>query len=115
MKDIIADKSLVASCGLYCGSCRKYLQEKCPGCKKNEKASWCKVRTCCLENDYTSCADCKEFEDPNQCKKFNNFMSKFFGFIFRSDKKACIDLIKEKGYQNFTQHMAREEKMTIKK
>mgnify|MGYP001174253203 CR=1 FL=1 len=45
---------LVAYCGLYCGQCTKYLKGKCPGCKENEKASWCKTRSCCIENDFAS-------------------------------------------------------------
>ena len=50
MKEIISDPKLVAFCGLYCGACKAYLKERCPGCHDNEKATWCKVRTCCLEN-----------------------------------------------------------------
>ena len=30
----------IAFCGLYCGACRQYLKEKCPGCRKNEKAKY---------------------------------------------------------------------------
>lgn len=29
MKNIKADKQLIAACGLYCGACRKYLAGKC--------------------------------------------------------------------------------------
>jgi hypothetical protein len=39
MKQIIADKNLVAYCGLYCGACNKYLDGKCPGCQKNKKSA----------------------------------------------------------------------------
>ncbi len=31
MKEIVSDPKLVAYCGLYCGACKRYLQEKCPG------------------------------------------------------------------------------------
>jgi hypothetical protein len=71
------------------------LANKCPGCAKNEKATWCKVRSCCKENGYTSCADCKTYEDPERCKYFNNFISKIFKFLWKSDRKACIYKIKE--------------------
>lgn len=40
MKEIEADKNLIAACGLYCGACRKYLSAKCYGCHNNEKATW---------------------------------------------------------------------------
>jgi hypothetical protein len=63
MREIIADKKLIAFCGLYCGACARYLAEKCPGCRENEKASWCGVRSCCLERGYAGCADCVEFPD----------------------------------------------------
>ena len=75
MKNIVADTDLIAYCGLYCGACRKYLREKCPGCHENEKATWCKIRSCCDEHDYLSCADCQEFENILECKKFNNLIA----------------------------------------
>ena len=49
---------LVARCGLYCGACGSYLKGRCPGCRENVKATWCKVRACCGEHSYASCADC---------------------------------------------------------
>lgn len=115
MNEIVSDPQLVAFCGLYCGACKRHLQEKCPGCHDNEKASWCKVRACCLENGYSSCAECKEFNNPNDCKEFNNFISKIFGFIFRSDRAACIDLIKEVGNTAYAEKMSELRQPSIKK
>lgn len=113
-KEIVPDKNLVAFCGLYCGSCRSYLTGKCPGCKENAKATWCKVRQCCLENGFQSCADCKTVE-PVECKKFNNFISKTFGFVFNSDRSACIARIKEVGYDEYSIEMAKNRIQTIKR
>lgn len=115
MKGIAVDESVIAFCGLYCGACGKYLKGKCPGCMKNEKATWCGVRSCCLENEYRSCADCKTFDDPDDCKKFDNFFARVFGFIFRSDRRACICMISDKGYTQFAEYMAKEGLQTIKK
>ncbi len=115
MKEITANKEMIAYCGLYCGSCKKYLKGNCPGCKENEKASWCKVRKCCMENNYSSCADCKEYEDIMKCKMYNNFMAKIFSFIFRSDREACIKMIKEKGYDEFAREMTEKKIVTFKK
>jgi hypothetical protein len=106
MREIVSNPDLVAYCGLYCGACRAYLKERCPGCHDNKKATWCKVRLCCIENGYSSCADCKEFTDPMDCKTFNNFMSKLFGFIFRSDRAACIAQIQKMGLQAHADNMA---------
>jgi hypothetical protein len=106
MKEIVADKNLIASCGLYCGACRQYVREKCPGCSKNEKATWCAIRKCTSEHSLSSCAECKEFPDVNACKKFNNPISKVFGFIFRSNRKACVDRIRAVGSEPFAIELA---------
>lgn len=90
MREITADKSLVAFCGLYCGACGSYLKERCPGCAANNKASWCGIRKCCKGKGILSCAECTDFADAMDCRKFNNLMSKLFGLVFRSDRGACI-------------------------
>lgn len=115
MEQKTADKNLVAFCGLYCGECKAYKKGKCPCCQKNEKATWCKVRSCCLENGICSCADCKTFANVSDCKKFNNFFSKLFAFVFGSDRKACINMIKEKGYEAYAEEMTKRGSQTIKK
>lgn len=113
-KEIVMDKNLIAFCGLYCGSCRQYLKGKCPGCRDNVKAEWCKVRKCCIEYKFQSCADCTTIE-LMKCKKFNNFISKAFGYIFNSDRPACIERIKEIGYDGYSIEMANDKKQTIKR
>jgi hypothetical protein len=115
MKESISDPVLVAYCGLYCGACKKYLNDRCPGCHENEKATWCKVRLCCKDNQYASCADCTQFSNPNDCKMFNSFMSKIFGFIFRSDRAACIQHIREIGIQDYADTMAEKKLQSIKR
>lgn len=114
MKQITPNIELIAYCGLYCGACRSYLKGKCAGCKENVKATWCQVRKCCMDNKYSSCADCQTIE-LMQCKKYNNFISKMFGFVFRSDRAACIQRIKETGYEGFALEMATNKIQTIKR
>lgn len=114
-KEIIADKNLVAYCGLYCGACKRYLADKCPGCIKNEKATWCGVRKCCKSNNLDSCADCQKFSKLKECKDFNNFFSKIFGLIFGSDRNACIARIKEVSKDEFAREMTNIKSHTIKK
>jgi len=114
-KEIKTDTSLIAFCGLYCASCRSYHKGTCPGCAANEKAGWCKVRTCCMKSNYKSCADCQTYFNPMECKLFNNFISKLFAVIFRSDRPACINMIKEKGYEGFASYMAMNKLQTIKR
>jgi hypothetical protein len=115
MKEIVPDTKLIAYCGLYCGSCRSFLKESCPGCADNKKATWCKVRTCNMEHNYASCADCKEFPNAMDCKKYNNFMSKLFGFVFKSDRNACVNMIRSNGYEKFANYMAENKLQSIKK
>jgi hypothetical protein len=115
MKTITNDPKLVAFCGLYCGACKKFLNEKCPGCAGNEKAGWCTVRKCNLENRYSSCAECKMFENIMDCKKYNNFFSKAIGFVLRSDRKAGIDRIKEIGLDGFAREMSEKGIHAIKR
>jgi hypothetical protein len=115
MREIKPDSSLVAFCGLYCGACGSYLKEKCDGCLKNDKASWCKIRSCCIGRNIASCAACEEFPNPRDCGKFNNFISKLFGLVFRSDRAACIEKIREIGIQPFAAEMAASKRQSIKK
>jgi len=114
MKEIVADAGLVAYCGLYCGACKSYLNEKCPGCHDNVKATWCKVKSCCADNNYASCADCATFQDPADCGKFNNAISKIVGFVLRSDRKACIFQIKKIGLAGHAVNMAAGKRQSIR-
>jgi hypothetical protein len=113
MQTITADKDLVAYCGLYCGACRSYLSGRCPGCRKNEKATWCKVRTCCVTNEYAGCAACTIQTDPMQCASYNNFFSRLFGRIFHSDRAACVARIRAVGPEAFAREMAEQRRHTL--
>jgi hypothetical protein len=110
----VPNPQMVAFCGLYCGACKRYLNEKCSGFHDNAKASWCEIRSCCLEYGYSSCAECKEFNNPSHCKNFNNFISKVFGFIFKSDRAACIDQIKKVGNTAYAEKMSELKLQSIK-
>jgi hypothetical protein len=114
LMEVTSDIKLIASCGLYCGACPSYLKGKCPGCKENTKATWCKVRQCCSENNYQSCADCDKTE-LKDCRKYNNAISKIIGFVLNSDRSACIARIKETGYENFALEMSEFRRQTIKR
>jgi len=115
MNEIPVETRLIAYCGLYCGACGKFRKGKCPACHDNEKATWCKVRTCCIEHSFTSCADCEEFSDPADCKKLNNFFSKVFAFILKSDRLAAVAMIRRVGAGDFARNMAEKGTMSPKK
>jgi hypothetical protein len=113
MKPIIADADLVSYCGLFCGACGAYRRGRCPGCHENQKAGWCKVRACCMENNYSTCADCNIVADPRDCNKFNNLISKLFGLIFNSNRSACIEQIREKGVAGHAEIMAAAQRQSL--
>ena len=115
MKKIIADQQLISYCGLYCGCCKAYIKEKCPGCNQNGKYKKCKMRPCCIENNYLSCADCIEFTDVMECKKYTNTIWNILEFIFRTKRAACVDLIREIGYKEYSKFMAEKKLVTIKR
>jgi len=106
MDTVTANPDLVAYCGLYCGACKAYVAGRCPGCRENTKASWCKVRSCCIGSSFATCADCPTYADPRQCRSYNTLVSRLFGFIFRSDRAACIDRIDQVGREAFAREMA---------
>ena len=114
MTEVVADSKMIACCGLYCGACKRYLKGGCPGCTDNVKATWCKIRTCCLEAQHASCADCGEYSDPNDCRKFNNLFSRAVSFLLRSDRQACIKRIQNVGPEAYAEEMAAEKRVTLK-
>lgn len=104
----------VSFCGLYCNNCRKYKKGRCPGCLKNEKATWCKIRKCCMKHSYRTCAECREMT-PRQCKNYNNIFAKFFEVVFKSDRKGSIDYIREHGIVPYVTMMEERQSMVLKK
>ena len=94
----------IAACGLFCGTAANSAKEAVRGCRPNEKASWCKVRACCIEHGWQSCAECT-LMPPQTCKKFDNFIAKVFQVVFRSDRRGCVERIREVGQEAFAAEM----------
>ena len=113
MDTVTPDPNLVAYCGLYCGACRAYLAGSCPGCRENTRGRWCRVRTCCISGGHATCAGCTSHLDPRHCAKFNNLISRVFGFVSRSNRAACIDRIDRIGRQGFAREMAAARRQTL--
>lgn len=114
-KEITPKPNLIAFCGLYCANCSKQLKGKCPGCQKNEKASWCKIRSCCMEKNIASCAECQEYIFPNDCKKYNNVFARVIGFVSNTDRSKCIEMIRKEGADKFVLTMTENGKMSFPK
>ena len=66
-----------------------------------------------MEKGFHTCAECDK--DVNECSFYNNFMSKVFAFIFRSDRPACIRYIQEHGEQAFAEEMTKRGEQTMRK
>lgn len=113
MKKIEANKELIAACGLYCGACRKYLSDKCSGGLDNEKATWCKIRSCVKDKGFHSCAECSRI--VTECKIYSNLIGKIFAFLFKSDRPACISYIREHGEQAYAEEMTKRKCQTMKR
>ena len=60
-------------------------------------------------------AGCTDFQNPRDCRKFNNWIAKIFGLIFRSDRAACIGQIRRIGIEGHAAEMAVSKRQTIKK
>ncbi len=115
MDELTPDVKLVAACGLYCGACRAHLRGRCPGCRDNAKATWCKIRTCVIERGFSSCAECADHPDPKTCAKFDNFISRVIGFVLRSNRAACIAQIRDVGLAGHAERMAKARRPSIRR
>jgi len=115
MENTTKKKNLIACCGLYCGNCSKLKKNSCKGCIENAKASWCKIRLCCIEKNILSCAECEDFPKPSECIKYNNVFSKVIQFVTRTDRELCIDMIKKEGREFFISNMQNYGRMSLPK
>lgn len=111
----IENERLIAYCGLFCGNCKQYKKGKCPGCRDNVKAKWCKIRACGIENSYNTCADCTIESRVTDCKKYNTFVSGLIELFFNTDRSECISLIKKEETEAFIQLMEKSGKMSLPK
>ena len=99
---------IIAYCGLCCSNCGMYKKGKCQGCHSDKPMNRnCKMKACAMERGYITCAECKDFQNLKECKKLYNIVSRFFGFIFHTDRIGNLNRIRDIGLDKF-----KEEKMT---
>ncbi len=113
------DYSKISYCGFYCGACPKFIKDKCFSCKGDDPKcavgyKACNVRPCCLEKGIQSCADCDEYDSVKDCKKYNPLMIRFGQFITQTNRRKGIEMIKEKGEQEFLKFMSERKWVTYK-
>jgi len=93
----------IGCCGAYCGTCKVKKENLCHGCKIGYASSTrdiskvkCKMKVCCLEKQYNSCADCGKYVS---CNIIQGFFEKK-GYKYKKYKEA-LDFIKANGYKKF--------------
>ena len=93
---------IIAYCGLACSNCGMYIRKKCLDCHSNKPMNQnCKIKKCAISKKFTTCAECKDFQDLRDCKKLYNFVSRFFGFIFHTNCIGNLNRIREIGLNKF--------------
>lgn len=93
---------IVARCGLVCSHCGAHRRGKCRGCHSDRPMfANCPVKACATFHECTTCADCTRYSDLRLCTKLNNFISKIFGFLFRTDRIGNLEQIRQIGLEAF--------------
>jgi hypothetical protein len=93
----------IGCCGAYCKTCQAFVQQTCKGCKigykKGERdiaKAKCKIKVCCVNKKYQSCADCAEYYI---CPQINDLYNKK-GYKYGKYRQATV-FIKQNGYDAF--------------
>jgi hypothetical protein len=99
------DRSLIAPCGMNCGTCIAYLREKnrCPGCRiyaahKAISIQRCIIPKCVHLGKTTSkfCYDCEKYP----CKRLKQ-LDKRYRTKYKTSFIENLAIIKEKGIDSF--------------
>lgn len=95
--------SEIGCCGAYCRTCPAFREQVCKGCKigyengeREISKAKCKIKVCCINNKYQSCADCNEYA---ACTTVNGFYNKN-GYKYGKYKQAT-EFIRKNGYDAF--------------
>ncbi len=97
---------LIGYCGLCCSNCGMLRKGRCAGCHSDRPMNRnCAMKQCAKGRNYSTCAECTDFDDLGRCRKLNNLVSKCFGLLFRTDRIGNLHRIREIGLERF-----REEK-----
>ncbi|UCG58287.1 MAG: DUF3795 domain-containing protein [Phycisphaerales bacterium] len=103
------DGFVLAYCGLVCSDCGMYKKGRCQGCHSDGPMfKNCPVKKCAVEREYTTCADCGDFADLKACKKLHNWISRFFGLIFRTNRIGNLNRIRDVGVDTFKAEVCQE-------
>jgi len=99
------DKSLIAPCGMNCGTCIAYLRDKnkCPGCRVYSADKAISIQRCiipkCVHLDKTDskfCYDCEKYP----CKRIKQLDNRYIT-KYKTSFIENLTMIKEKGIEKF--------------
>lgn len=71
-KKAALDSSLLSPCGVYCGICLAFKNDKCEGCRDMTAAAtkkgriFCNISVCSIEKNLAACSDCADYP----CEKY---------------------------------------------
>ena len=104
------NEQMIAYCGIYCKECPTFKSGKCEGCRGDSAKcavlyKKCKVRPCCIENGFFTCADCTIYASTKECKKYNPMLLKIAAWVESSDRSKGIEMIRAKGQAEFAAFM----------
>jgi hypothetical protein len=104
------NEQFIAYCGLYCKACPSFTSGKCDGCRSNSAKSavvykQCRVKPCCVENGFYTCADCTISASVKDCKKYNPLLLRIASWVESSDRSRAIEMIQTKGRTVFAVYM----------
>ncbi len=104
----------IGCCGAYCATCRAYIDHTCRGCKvgyqpgeRDLSKARCRMKRCCLQKGYASCADCPACD---ACPELQGFYQKN-GYKYQKYAQATA-FIHRHGYAAFLTAAAAWKKRT---
>jgi hypothetical protein len=93
----------IGCCGAYCGTCKAFSSGDCKGCKlgyadgtRNLSSAKCKIKICCIQKGFISCADCATYETCETIQDFHNHDGYKYGKY-----KLAIAYIRHSGYSAY--------------
>jgi len=105
MTDKIKKYETIGCCGIDCGLCPRFYttgESACPGCGGNkfkEKHPSCGFLSCCaIKKGLVVCALCDDYP----CRRFDSENLGYDSFVTHKRIFINLDLIKEKGIEQFT-------------
>jgi hypothetical protein len=103
--DVSFDKSLIAPCGMNCGTCMAYLRVKnrCPGCRIYSADKAISIQRCIIpkcahlsKTESAFCYDCEKYP----CRRLKQ-LDKRYSTKYKTSFIENLTIIKEKGIDKF--------------